>query len=202
MDVRGFIVRIQLMAKGLARKLRRPEPGSVRRLLRPKLAPTEHIPADPGEHAEDFALRYYELLENYSRRRMRELGIPNHRIGAYDIDFGFRHAAFFPKERTGGENSPGARINLNSGVLNPNLLSHRFHPQISAVWEKGRLRDRIDAVTVHEDIEGRKVAEGQDFHTAQAAAAALGPETPRPITAGARHILRVQGEPGKPPERS
>jgi hypothetical protein len=30
---------------------------------------------------------------------MRELRIAEPRIGAYDIDFDFRHAAFFPKER-------------------------------------------------------------------------------------------------------
>jgi hypothetical protein len=35
-------------------------------------------------------------------------------IGADDIDHVFRHAAFPAKERTGGGNSPGARISLNS----------------------------------------------------------------------------------------
>ena len=32
-----------------------------------------------------------------------------------------------------------------------------FGPAASELWEKGRLRDRIDAVIVHEDIEGLKV---------------------------------------------
>jgi len=187
--------------EGLAGILRRHDPASPPRLRRPTLAPPEHIPADPVEHAEDFALRYYEPLERYSRRRMRELGIPDNRIGAYDIDFDFRHAAFFPKERTGGENSTGARINLNSGVLNPMLLAQRFGPQTSEVWEMGRLRDRIDAVIVHEDIEGSKVAEGQGFEAAHAAAVAHAPDTPLPITEGARRILRAMVEHGKPPER-
>ncbi len=202
MDVREFIARLKAVAKGLAGKLRRQEPAPPPLLRRPNLTAPERIPADPIEHAEDFALRYFEPLDGYTRRRMRELGIPDDRIGAFDIDFDFRHAAFFPKERTGGENSPGARINLNSGVLNPKLLAQRFGPKVSEVWEKGRLRDRIDAVIVHEDIEGLQVAEGQHFDAAHGAGVAQAPVTPRPITEGARRILRTMVEHGEPPERS
>lgn len=202
MDVREFIARIKAAAKRLAGKLRRHYRVSLPRWCLPNLAPPEPIPTDPVAHAEDFALRYYEPLEGYSRRRMRELGIPDDRIDAYDIDFDFRNDAFFPKERTGGENSPGARINLNSGVLNPKLLVQRFGPQMSVVWEKARLRDRIDAVIVHEDIEGLRVAEGQGFEAAHADAIAQAPETPRPITEGARRILRTMAEHDKPPEIS
>ena len=64
------------------------------------LAKAEPIPADPAEHAIQFAQDWYDRLEFHSRRRMRELGIPEHRIGAYDLDFDFRRAAFFPKERS------------------------------------------------------------------------------------------------------
>ncbi len=155
------------------------------------LAHAEPVPTDPADHAEDFAVRYEVPLEAHCRRRMRELGIPDSRIGAYDIDFEFRRAAFFPKERTGGENSPGARINLNSGILNPGLLAGVFAPEVSQVWERSRLRDRIDAVMVHEDIEGLEVANGQSFQAAHAAAIARAPETARPITEGARRILRA-----------
>ena len=73
---------------------------------------------------------------------------------------------------------------------------------MSEVWERCRLRDRIDAVIVHEDIEGLKVAEGQGFDAAHAAAVAQAPVTPRPITEGARRILRAMVEHSKPPERS
>jgi hypothetical protein len=114
-----------------------------------------------------------------------------------DIDFDFRHAAFFPKERTGGENSPGARINLNSGVLNPKLLASRFGPEGSELSERGRLRDRIDAVIVHEDTKGLKVVENQGFKAAHTEALIQGPETTRPITEGARNILRAMTEHGK-----
>ena len=96
------------------------------------LAEAEPIPADPAEHAVQFAEDWYDRLEFHSRRRMRELGIPEHRIGAYDIDYDFRHAAFHPKERTGGSNSPGA-LNLNSGILNPELLSPELGPKVAAI---------------------------------------------------------------------
>jgi hypothetical protein len=118
------------------------------------LAKAEPIPADPAEHAVQFAQDWYDRLEFHARRRMRELEIPEPRIGAYDIDFDFRHAAFFPMERSGGANSPGARINLNSGILNPALLALKLGPKVATLWAKGRLRDRMDAIIAHEDIEG------------------------------------------------
>ena len=202
MDILGFLARLRAAAKGLAGKLRRLEKASPPGHRRTNLAPAVPIPIDPAEHAEDFALRHARVLEVYSRRRMRELGIPEGRIGAYDSDFDFRQAAFFPRERTGGENSPGARINLNSGVLNPNLLAGMFDPEVRQVWEKGRLRDRIDAVIVHEDLEGLAVAEGKSFQ----------PRTPPPSLGrrrhpdrsrrGARRILRAMAEHTQPPEHS
>ena len=82
-------------------------PVSPHKLVRP-LAKPEPIPVEPAVHAVQFAQDWFDRLEFHARRRMRELGIPEHRIGAYDIDFNFRHAAFHPKERTGGSSSPGA----------------------------------------------------------------------------------------------
>jgi hypothetical protein len=143
MDLRRFLARIRAAAKRAAAKVRAHEPMPPLGSHPPKLAPPEPVPADPADHAEDFATRYGEPLEVLCRRRMRELGIPDSRIGAYDIDFDFRLAAFFPKERTGGENSPGARINLNSGLLNPELLAEVYAPEVSRVWERSRLRDRV-----------------------------------------------------------
>jgi hypothetical protein len=200
MDWRRFIAQIRAAAKRLTTTVRPHEPVSARDSRLPMLAPREPVPADPADHAEDFAIRYHEPLEAHCKRRMRELGIPDNRIGAYDIDFQFRQAAFFPKERTGGENSPGGRINLNSGILNPDLLVGVFAPEVSRVWERSRLRDRIDAVIVHEDIEGLEVASGQGFQAAHAAAIARAPETSRPITEGARRILRALAKHTQRPE--
>jgi hypothetical protein len=122
---------------------------------------------------------------------MRELGIAEPRIGAYDIDFDFRHAAFFPKERSGGANSPGARINLNSGILNPALLALKLGPEVATLWAKGRLRERMDVIIAHEDIEGLRVAAGEETKAAHAVAVAQAPHSPLPISEGARRVLRA-----------
>jgi hypothetical protein len=156
-----------------------------------RLARAEPVPADPAEHAARFAQEWYDRLEFHSRRRMRELGIPEQRIGAYDVDFDFRNAAFHPKERTGGGNSPGARVNLGSVILNPELLAPELGPEVLALWAKGRLRDRMDAVIAHEDIEGLRVAAGDKPKAALAVAVAQAPDSPRPISEGARRILRA-----------
>jgi hypothetical protein len=194
MNVKGFIGRLKAAGKELATKFRLKQSAPPTHAF-PILAKPESIPADPAEHAIRFAEEWYDRFEAYSRKRMREPSIDEQRIGAYDVDFNFRYAAFFPRERTGGENSPGARINLNSGVLNSRLLAGRFSPAQAEVWEKGRLRDRIDAVIVHEDIEGLKVAEGQSFGAAHVAALAQAPNTTRPISEGARRILRAMSQP-------
>jgi hypothetical protein len=84
-----------MTGRALAAKLRRgpetkPPSHPIAEFL---LAKPEPIPTDPADHAEEFALRYFESLEDYTRRRMHKLGIPEGRIGAYDIEFDFRHAA-------------------------------------------------------------------------------------------------------------
>ncbi len=110
MDAREYIARIKACAQGILSSLRPREPISHTGVGRRNVAPPEPIPADPVHHAEDFALRYYEPLEGYSRRRMRELGIPDSRIGAYDIDFEFRHAAFFPRSGRAARIRPGPEL--------------------------------------------------------------------------------------------
>ena len=59
------------------------------------------VPADPVEHAKDFCARYDELLEAIARKRMREVGVPEDRIGMIDPDFNYRLAAFHPYGRSG-----------------------------------------------------------------------------------------------------
>jgi hypothetical protein len=181
MDARGFMARIRAAAKALAGQFRRHKSAPPPR--RPYLAPREPIPADPAEHAVQFAEAWYDRLEFHARGRIRELGIAEPRVGAYDIDHDFRHAAFHPQERTGGSNSPGARINLNSGVLNPELLAPELGPEVTTLWEKSRLRDRMDAIIAHEHHESLGLSHPEAV--AQAA------DTPLPIREGARHILRA-----------
>lgn len=185
MDWQKTIGRISDAIKAASRTLkvrfRSKPPAEANRW--PTLAPPEPIPADPAEHAVQFAEAWYDRLEFHCRRRMRELGIAEPRIGAFDLDHDLRLAAFHPKERTGGSNSPGARINLNSGALNPELLAPELGPKVTMLWEKSRLRDRIDAIIAHEHHESLGLSHPEAV--AQAA------ETPLPIREGARFILRA-----------
>lgn len=66
------------------------------------------------------------------------------------------------------------------------LMANR--PKVEEVWAKSRLRDRNDALIAHEDAES--LTGNHDF------AEATAPDTPLPITEGARHILQaIRGEP-------
>jgi hypothetical protein len=69
-EIRGLawlFSRFRTTAEALAGKLRRNSGAELTGLLRPKsvLAKSEPASTDPAEHAEDFALRYFEPLENF-----------------------------------------------------------------------------------------------------------------------------------------
>ncbi len=53
---------------------------------------------------------------------MEKLGIDKDFIGASDRKHGMVWRAFFPHEQDGGGNSPGGRLNLDSGVFNDDLM--------------------------------------------------------------------------------
>ncbi|MFI5457330.1 MAG: hypothetical protein ACHRXM_17940 [Isosphaerales bacterium] len=89
------------------------------------------------------------MAETYVQKRMRQLGIPERQIGVRRRELKYRRAAFVPGERDGGGMTPDG-INVDSGVLNPELNAEQIGPRAAGVWEKGRLRDRIDAVIAHE----------------------------------------------------
>jgi hypothetical protein len=55
-----------------------------------------HVPADPADHAEDFAHRYAEPLDWLAAIRMEELGISSERIGSSDHRHGPAGRAFNP----------------------------------------------------------------------------------------------------------
>ncbi len=98
-----------------------------------------HAPIDEaGTLADQLAVTWHDRLELFTRNRLRELGIPEHQIGALDREFDSRLAAFHPKECTGGGVSPGARINLKSGVLNPELLVPHPSPSVSFADHRAR----------------------------------------------------------------
>ena len=140
---------------------------------------TEKPRSDPAEHAEDFACRCRDKLEEYCALRMEALGIPDEMLGQPDYGGDGRWQAFDPHGREGGTNTTG--VVVNSGVLNPELLKGkkggRIYPQL-------RLRDRIDAAIAHEYEELRH----RGSHTAALKAAA---QTELPITPGARRLNRA-----------
>jgi hypothetical protein len=140
-----------------------------------------HVPADPADHAEDFAHRYAEPLDWLAGIRMEELGIPNDRIGSNDHDHGLSGAAFNPYERDGGGNNPNGPVNVDSGVFNPELMTKAYTKKTAKLWRKSRLRDRIDAIIAHEISEAD--------HGTHEAALKMAPKTELPINDRARRIL-------------
>jgi hypothetical protein len=140
-----------------------------------------HIPADPADHAEDFAHRYAEPLDWQAGIRMEELGIPRDRIGSNDHLHRLSGRSFNPYKRDGGGNGPGGRVNVDSGVLNPELLTEAYGERAPKLWRESRLRDRIDAIIAHEISEAD--------HGTHEAALGMAPKTELPIRDQARRIL-------------
>jgi hypothetical protein len=138
----------------------------------------EKPPPDPADHAQDFARRWADRLDQYCAIRMEELGIPEEKLGADDLRPHMQWCAFDPQGREGGNITSG--ITVNSGVLNPELLKGQKGGRI---WPKARLRDRIDATIAHEWAESRHVN-----HEAALKAAA---RTELPVSDGAKRILKA-----------
>jgi hypothetical protein len=140
---------------------------------------TEKPPIDSADHAEDFAHRWCDKIEQHCTIRMDELGIPENMNGQPDYGGGGRWHAFDPHGRKGGANTSG--VVVDSGVLNPDLLKAMKGGRI---WRRARLRDRIDAIIAHEHEELRH----QGSHTAALKAAA---RTELPISHEARRLCRA-----------
>ena len=134
------------------------------------------VPEDIAAHAEDFSHRYSEPLDYLVSQRMLDLGIPADKIGSRDPLRG--HLTFMPQERSGGGNDPTGGLTVDSGVFNSWLLgTMRGHE----AWESARLRDRIDAIIVHEYEESRR---GSHVEAVMHA-----PDTELPIPRASRRIL-------------
>lgn len=144
---------------------------------------TEKPPPDHADHAEDFAHRYAETLDQYCAVRMQELGILEERIGSSDHGRGIAWCAFHPYERDAGGLSTGGRINVDSGVIDPRWHAEIIGPKAQALWEKSRLRHRIDAAIAHEDAERRTGS--------HEAAVEQAPETELPVGGRVRALLRA-----------
>ncbi len=169
-------------AKGIAGKLR-PKgepPGMIG--LPPSARGLTGRPASPALHAREVAREWADVAERYTQNRMRELGIPEHQIGAPDYRRGGEKHAFLPVEMTGGSNGTGRRLFLDSGVLNPELNTEAIGPEASKLWSDSSLRERIDSVIAHEHLEAQGFPHDEVVQRA--------PDTELPITENARRILR------------
>jgi hypothetical protein len=141
---------------------------------------TEKPPADPADHAQQFARMWADKVEEHCTIRMQELRIPNNMNGQPDYEGDGNWRAFNPYGRQGGETTTG--VFLDSGVLNPELLKGQKGGKL---WAKARLRGRIDATIAHEYEELRHGGS----HAAAVKAAAT---TELPISRQARRINRAR----------
>lgn len=141
---------------------------------------TEKPPSDPADHAQQFAVRWRDKLEEHVALRNEELGIHEDMNGQPNFEGDGRWRAFNPYGRQGGENTTG--VVVDSGVLNPELLKGHKGERL---WANARLRDRIDAIISHEYEE---LLHGGD-HVAAIKAAA---KTELPISDMARRINRAR----------
>ena len=85
------------------------------------------------------------------KRDLRDLefGVPSDRNGSSGCKRCKARTAFVRHERGSGGLSPGGLINVDSGVLNPAPMEP-LGLNASKAWEKGMLRDRVEATIAHE----------------------------------------------------
>ncbi len=171
--------------KGIAAKLRRDKPPAMVGLP-PSARGLTGRQADPALHAKEVAREWEDVAESYIQERMRQLGIPDHQIGAPDYQRGSVRRVFLPDEAIGGSYGTGRRLFVDSGVLNPKLNAEVIGSEASKVWAKARLRDRIEAVIVHEHLEAQGIPHDEVVERAA--------DNNLPISENARRILRSIAE--------
>ena len=115
-----------------------------------------------------------------------EVGVSEPYVGTVDVEHRIDRRAFFPDQSVGGRNIHRRGINLDSGILNPDLIDDRTDPALSSLWRKARLRDRADAVIAHELEEASGTLALQHEEATQKAA-----DTRLLISDAARLLLRV-----------
>jgi hypothetical protein len=177
MNPRGILSRVKAAAQRIAARFRPPAMIGTS----PSARPMWH---DPAAHARDFAERYVQDLDLAVVQRMRDLGIHDGQIGMPDDNHGSRWAAFHPHGTEGGNNSPDGKLIVDSGLLNLALLKKDYGRKAAILFEKSRLRDRLDAIVAHEYEEHRH---GMDHEAALKAS----PNTGLPISGRAREICKA-----------
>lgn len=96
------------------------------------------------------------------------------------------HHSSFPSERTGGSVSPIGQITLDSGLMNPDLMTAAYDEATQRLWRRTRIGDRAQAIIAHELAE-------YEYHGDHELALTAGPETKLPISHAARELLRQMG---------
>jgi hypothetical protein len=128
------------------------------------------------------------ILESYVRQRMQQLGLRPGQIGIVDeVETG---SAFSLEHFMGGRNSRPAwnptvtrgGVNVDPGVFNPELLAAE-----APSWSNASLRDRIDAVIIHELMEYNSRAASTVLRHRRAILRS--PSTTADISPGAGRIL-------------
>jgi hypothetical protein len=135
-----------------------------------------------AEGARAYAIQNAEALDQWAALFMNKLGIDRDRIGASDRKHGVEWRAFFPHEQDGGGNSPGQRLNLDSGIFNDDLMQP-LGMQADRSWRRASVETRAMAVLAHEDVESWG-------HTHEEAVE-MSPDTKLPITHAAKELLRI-----------
>ena len=141
-----------------------------------------------------YAIANAEALDQWTAIFMEKMGIGKDRIGAKDRRNNVEWRAFFPDEQDGGGNSPGGRLNLDSGLFNDDLMKP-MGAKADRAWRRSSVETRAMAVLPHEDIESRGYSHDE--------AVELAPDTALPITHAARELLRIirEGQRRKQRER-
>jgi hypothetical protein len=183
-----LLTRLGEAARGILRREKPPaEPVPAMIGLPPSARGLKAIPDDIEEHAKQFSNRYYEPLEAIARKRMREVGVPEDRIGMIDVDNDYRLAAFHPDRVEGGGVHPSSgRINLDAGIFKPGLLDETMPPEVSSLHEQSRASVKMDEIIAHEYEEG--------LRGSHEAAVQHAPDTKLTIKEEARRNLRAQRE--------
>ena len=98
-----------------------------------------------AEGARAYAIQNAETLDQWAALFMNKLGIDRDRIGASDRKRGVAWRAFFPHEQDGGGNSPGQRLNLDSGIFNDDLMQP-LGMRADRAWRRASVETRAMAV--------------------------------------------------------